>query len=67
MEVKHMNLEMGNLHFYLPTRIIFGWGKVDDLASLAREMGQHALLVTMGDLPHRRRPSAIHWYTPPSR
>ena len=50
-----MKLAMGNLHFYLPTRIVFGWGKVNDLPALARDLGQNALLVTMGDLPHGER------------
>jgi len=50
-----MNLAMGNLDYHLPTRIIFGWGKVNEIASLAEGFGKHALLVTMKDLPHGQR------------
>lgn len=31
-----MNLQMGPLDYYLPTRIIFGWGQVARLPDLAK-------------------------------
>ena len=46
-----MDFELGAMEFYLPTRIIFGWGKVNTLPTLCNAYGKKGLMVTMKDIP----------------
>jgi len=52
-----MKFETGEMNFNLPTRLIFGWGKINSIGSLCEPLGKHALLVTMKALPHAQRVS----------
>ena len=52
-----MKFETGDMNFNLPTRLIFGWGKINSIGSLCKPIGKHALLVTMKALPHAQRVS----------
>jgi alcohol dehydrogenase class IV len=47
-----MYFELGAMQFYLPTRIIFGWGEVKELPGLCNPYGKRGLMVTMKDIPH---------------
>lgn len=47
-----MYFELGAMEFYLPTRIIFGWGKVKELPRFCNPYGKRGLMVTMKDIPH---------------
>jgi alcohol dehydrogenase class IV len=42
--------ELGKLDFYMPANVVFGWGRVGEIADLALGLGRKALLVTMPDL-----------------
>jgi alcohol dehydrogenase class IV len=50
--------EYGLLDYFLPTRVIMGWGRAAEAASLTRSFGKRALLVTMRDIPHGERVAA---------
>lgn len=52
-----MIFETGDMNFNLPTRLIFGWGKINDIGSICEPFGKHALLVTMKELPHAEKVS----------
>jgi alcohol dehydrogenase class IV len=51
--------EMGELDFFMPARMLFGWGKVREVATWARTWGTRGLLVTMADIPHGERVRAL--------
>jgi len=55
MECALNDIVTNQLDYYLPTRIVFGWGKAAEIAELARPLGRRALLVTMKDIPHGQR------------
>lgn len=47
-----MESELGHMAFYLPTRIIFGWGQIKKLPTCCNPYGKKGLMVTMKDIPH---------------
>ena len=54
-----MKLDLGNLDFYMPARVVFGWGRIVEVGALARRFGRRALLVTMADIPHGEQVRAL--------
>ena len=47
-----MDSKLGILDFYLPTRLIFGWGRAEELPAVCKAYGNRGLMVTMRDFPH---------------